>query len=81
MTEFGLWLGKSNADSMLANLLMENLTMEQFRSIWTTYCIMLKLEPDTAEYDSKLKEIHNDYWSFGVDDYEEYDLFMGALLS
>ena len=81
MTNFGKWLGKNNADSMLAELLMENLTMKQFRAIRTTYCIMLDLEPDTSEYDNKLLEIYNDYWCFGVDDYEEYDLFMGELLS
>ena len=81
MTNFGKWLGKHNADTMLAELFMEDLTMEQFRAIWTTYCIMLELEPDTAEYDNKLLEIYNCYWCFGVDDYEEYDLFMGELLS
>ena len=81
MTHFGKWLGKNNADSMLADLLMEDLTMEQFRAIWTTYCIMLDLEPDTGTYDNKLLEIYNCYWCFGVDDYEEYDLFMGELLS
>ena len=81
MTNFGKWLGKHNADNMLAELLIENLTMEQFRAIWTTYCIMLGLEPDTAEYDNKLLEIYKCYWCFGVDDYEEYDLFMGELLS
>ena len=81
MVHFGEWLGKSNADSMLAELLMEDLTMEQFRAIWTTYCILLDLEPDTAVYDKKLMEIYNDYWCFEVESYEEYDLFMGALLS
>ena len=81
MTSFGNWLGKSNADTMLAELFMGDLTMEQFRAIWTTYCIMLDLEPDTATYDNKLLEIYNDYWCFSVDNYEEYDLFMGELLS
>lgn len=81
MTNFTKWLGKNNADNMLADLLMENLTMEQFRAIWTTYCIMLNLEPDTSEYDNKLLEIYNNYWGFGVEDYEEYDLYMGELLS
>lgn len=81
MTNFGIWLGKHNADNMLADLLTENLTMEQFRAIWTTYCIMLDLEPDTSVYDNKLFEIYNNYWCFGTDDYEEYDLFMGELLS
>ena len=37
MTDFGKWLGQGNADTMLADLLMEDLTMEQFRAIWTTY--------------------------------------------
>ena len=81
MTSFGEWLGKNNADSMLVELFMEDLTMEQFRAIWTTYCILLNLEPNTAVYDKKLMEIYNDYWCFEADDYEEYDLFMGKLLS
>lgn len=79
MTNFGKWLGKHNADTMLAELFMEDLTKEQFRAVWTTYCIMLDLRPDTAEYDNKLLEIYNYYWNFGSS-YDEYDLFMGELL-
>lgn len=75
------WLGKYNVDNMLADLLMEDLTMEQFRAVWMTYCIMLDLEPDTLKYDNKLLEVYNNYWYFHVKDYEEYDLFMSALLS
>lgn len=81
MTEFAQWLGEHNADTMLANLLMENLTIKQFRAIWTAYCIMMDLTPDTAKYDNKLLEIYNNYWCFSVESYEEYDLFMGELLS
>ena len=80
MTNFVEWLGKHNADNMLAELLREDLAMEQFRAIWTTYCIMLGLEPDTTEYDDKLFEIYNYYWCFSMKDYEEYDLFMSELL-
>ena len=81
MTDFAKWLGKNNTDSMLANLFTEDLTKEQFRAIWTTYCIMLGLEVDTSVYDNKLLEVYNYYWNFSVKDYEEYDLFMGELLS
>lgn len=81
MTNFIKWLGEDNADTMLSDLLVEDLTMEQFRAIWTTYCIMMNLTPDTAKYDNKLLEIYNDYWCFSVRSYEEYDLFMGELLS
>ena len=84
MTSFVKWLGTHNADTMLAELLMEDLTKEQFRAVWTTYCIMLNLNPDTAEYDNKLLEVYDSYWcfsNFSVDSYEEYDLFMGELLS
>ena len=81
MTDFAKWLGESNVDNMLADLLTEDLTMEQFRAIWTTYCILLGLEPDTATYDNKLLEVYKYYWGFGVDDYDEYDLYMGELLS
>lgn len=79
MTNFGKWLGKHNADTMLVELFMEDLTKEQFRAVWTTYCLMLDLIPDTAEYDNKLLEIYNDYWNFSGS-YEQYDLFMGELL-
>ena len=79
MTNFGKQLGKHNADTMLAELFMEDLTKEQFRTVWTTYCIMLDLRPDTAEYDNKLLEIYDNYWSFSSS-YDEYDLFMGELL-
>lgn len=81
MTDFAKWLGKHNADTMLSDLLKENLTMEQFRAIWTTYCIMLDLRPDTLEYDGMLLDVYNYYWCFGVENYEKYDLFMGELLS
>lgn len=80
MAEFSTWLGKSNVDTMLSELLKEDLTKEQFRAIWTTYCIMLDLSPDTAAYDNKLLEIYNNYWCFSVANYDEYDLFMGELL-
>lgn len=73
MTHFGNWLGKSNADTMLAELLMGNLTMEQFRAVWTTYCIMLGAEPDTAYYDNKLREIYDCYWCFTLNGTKYYD--------
>ena len=81
MLNFVEWLGKYNVDNMLADLLMENLTREQFRAVWTTYCIMMDLEPDTSKYDNKLLEVYNDYWNFSVKDYEEYDYKMEANLN
>ena len=80
MNEFAEWLGKKNVDTMLGDLLEEDLTTEQFRAVWTTYCILLHLEPNTWEYDNKLAEVHKYYWNFGVESYHEFDLFMGALL-
>lgn len=80
MTDFGKWLGKSNADNMLAELLAEASTEKQFRAVWTTYCMMFELNPDTAEYDNKLMEIYECYWHFHADSYDEYDLFMSELL-
>lgn len=79
MTDFGKWLGKHNADTMLAELFMNDLTKEQFRAVWTTYCLMLGLQLDRADYDNKLLEIYDNYWNFGSS-YDEYDLFMGELL-
>ena len=76
----GEWLGKHNADYMLYELLKEVGTKEQFRAIWTTYCVMLDLIPDTKKYTDMLIEIYECYWNFSGS-YEEYDLFMGELLS
>ena len=80
MTHFEKWLGKGNADTMLAELLREIRTKEQFRAIWTTYCIMVELEPGTAEYDKKLLETYNNYLDFEFEDYSEYEVYMGKLL-
>lgn len=80
MNEFARWMGKHNGDDMLYSLLEEDLTKEQFRAVWTTYCIMFNLEPDTAEYDNKLLEIYEFGWCFNVNNYEEYNLYMGELL-
>lgn len=80
MSEFAKFIGQHNLDSMLYDLLKEGLTKEQFRAIWTTYCIMSDLNPDTAEYDDKLLEVYDNYWCFTVKDYDEYDLYMGELL-
>lgn len=80
MTTFAQWLGKSNVDELLRDLMKEDLTKEQFRAVWTTYCLMLDLEPDTAEYDRKLLEVWDNYCCFSTNSYEEYDLFMGELL-
>ena len=79
-THFGEWLGKSNADTMLSELLYEALTRKQFRAVWTTYCIMMELIPGTAGYDNKLLETYNNYWCFEVGDYDEYELYMSKLL-
>lgn len=80
MTNFAKWLGKSNTDTMLDELLREDLTKEQFRAVWSIYCILLDLTPDTAEYDNKLLEVYESYWCFDTENYDEYDLFMGELL-
>lgn len=80
MSEFAKFIGQHNLDFMLCDLLKEDLTKEQFRAIWTTYCIMSDLNPDTVEYDDKLLEVYDNYWCFTVKDYDEYDLYMGELL-
>lgn len=35
-----------------------SVTKEQFRAVWTTYCIMLNLNPDTATYDYGKKTLY-----------------------
>lgn len=79
MSSFIEWFGVHNANSMLYELLKEDLTKEQFRAIWTTYCVMLDLIPDTKKYTDMLIEIYECYWCFS-DNYDEYELFMGELL-
>jgi hypothetical protein len=89
MTEFARWLGEHNADTMLSDLLREARTEKQARAVWTTYCLLMGLEPDTKPYDNMLLTVWNEYWSFGVNkrglyrelsDYDVFDLFMGELL-
>lgn len=57
-----------------------SVTKEQFRAVWTTYCIMLNLNPDTATYDNALLKVYTDYRGFESQNHDEYDLFMSALL-
>lgn len=80
MVSFIEWLGVHNADNMLFGMFKEDLTREQCRAVWTTYCLMLEIEPDTMEYDNKLMELYEYYWSFSENSYEEFEAYMGALL-
>ena len=89
MTEFARWLGEHNAETMLFDLLRDVGTKEQARAVWTTYCLLLGLEPDTKPYDEMLHRFWATYWCFnldrseydeGHDDYDVFDLFMGELL-
>ena len=80
MVSFIEWLGVHNADNMLFGMFKEDMTREQYRAVWTTYCLMLEIEPDTMEYDNKLTELYEYYWSFSENSYEEFDAYMGELL-
>lgn len=62
------------------------LTCQQFRSLWTAYCFHRGLDVDTAEYDAALAGIWKEvsageedtaYWS----DFNSFDQFMSADLA
>lgn len=66
----------------------EMLAREQLRSLWTAYCIVRDLEPDTLMYDVQLRELwmalienREIYGSSDVfDDVDCFDMYMGELL-
>ena len=69
-----------NADQMLAR--------EQLRCLWTAYCILYDLEPDTRGYDQRIAElwdavISNRELVGSRDEFDDetcFDLWMGAML-
>lgn len=66
----------------------ELLAREQLRCLWTAYCILYDIEPDTKYYDVGINEIWNAVISNRklvssndvFDDFECFDLWMGAML-
>lgn len=67
---------------------IEMLQRHQLRCLWTAYCILGDLEPDTAGYDNRIMEL----WETVIenrkvigsndefDDFTCFDLWMGELL-
>lgn len=55
---------------------------EQFRSLWTAFCLHQNIDVDTSEYDSCLRHL----WEFIQDetelwsDFNQFDMFMCKLL-
>ncbi len=76
MTEFGKWLGKSNGETMLSNILM-NCTKNQARAAVTTYCILFDVNVDIKEWDDLMRWIWGCYNSW-FDTFDEMDMFMCA---
>ena len=78
MKHFAKFLGKNNADTMLAELL-ENATKEQARAVVTVYCMLLDIEVDTLNWDYLIRDLFFTYNSW-FDDMEEMDNYMAELL-
>ena len=78
MKNFVKWLGKHNADIMLANLLTDA-TKEQARCAVTVYCMLLDIEVDTIEWDYLIRDLFFTYNSW-FDDMEEMDKYMSEYL-
>ena len=50
---------------------------ELVRSMWTTYCVFFRIECDTYEYDTTLREIYDSYCnSSKFKTFKNFDEFM-----
>ena len=78
MKSFAKWLGKHNADTMLAELLTDA-TKEQARAAITVYCMLLNICVDTLDWDYLIRDLFFTYNSW-FDDMEEMDNYMCELL-
>lgn len=58
----------------------DELSKNQLRSLWTSFCLRYDLEPDTGFYDYLAGGIYNKYVYNKFDSFGEYDLFMGEYL-
>jgi len=76
--EFGKWLGKSNADTMLGELLRDA-TREQARAAVTVYCMLLDIDVDTRAWDDLMRDIFILYNSW-FDNEDEMDNYMAEHL-
>jgi len=78
-TSSARWLGKHNCDAILGDILSSDVTKEQARAAVTTYCILLGIEVDTADWDYLIRDLFFTYNSW-FDDVEEMDIYMSELL-
>lgn len=73
------WLGKSNGEIILFDLLKQDITKEQARACVTTFCILFNIEVDTNEWDELIFDIYKHYNNW-FDTKEDLDLYMCKLL-
>lgn len=73
------WLGESNGQSILYEILMSDVTKEQARAAVTTYCILFDIIVDTNRWDNLIQVIW-DYYNSWFDSKEELDNYMCGLL-
>ena len=77
--KFCEWLGVSNGNTMLSELLNSNISKEQARAVVTTYCLIFDIEVDTNRWDMLMESIYESYNSW-FDSYDEMDNFMAEFL-
>lgn len=73
------WLGKSNGETILFDLLIQDITKEQARACVTTFCILFNIEVDTNEWDELIFDIYK-YYNNWFDTKEDLDMYMCELL-
>lgn len=73
ITEFGKWLGKENAKTMISEL--SDHSAHQFRAAITVYCCLFDIEVDTREWD-ELIDYYYEHYNSWFSSKEEFDLFM-----
>lgn len=78
MNDFARWLGSSNGKTMIYEV-GKDCTLDQFRTVVTTYCILFDVEVDTKAWDDLMRELFNNL-NCWVSNYEEFDTEMGKWL-
>lgn len=73
------WLGESNGQTILYDILTSDVTKEQARATVTTYCILFDIIVDTNRWDNLIQVIW-DYYNSWFDSKEELDNYMCGLL-
>lgn len=76
---------KSDIYEFLTQFLIQNnweyeYTKKQARALWTSYCLIARLDADTAMYDNDLQILFNKVALDELITYEEFDGYMCELI-